>query len=304
MRITWTLTKVRMRLALRNRAFIFFSVAMPLAFLFLYLGLLAPMFARGRVEQMRFYMLPAVLALTVMGSFWGLSIQLVMFREQGVLRRFRLAPVGAAAMLASSVLSNYVLTLPTLVIELLLSHWLFRVPDFGNLWGVFVFATLGTVAFASFGLIVASITSTIQETQVINNAIWFVLLFFSGATFPLVAFPGWLQRASMFLPATHLIVGLQYVMVAAAPTLRVDAEIIALAGGSLMAFFVSWKLFRWEPEERVTRRAKLWAVAVVVPFLLLGAWENAADSRRNELQQIYRSVLQPSIPGSGSPAER
>ena len=108
----WTLTKVRMRLALRNRAFIFFSLVFPLIFLFLFLGL----FARSNVAAVP-YMLASVLALTVMGSFWGLSVQLVTFREQGILRRFRLTPVGAGAMLASSILSNYILTLPTVVIE-------------------------------------------------------------------------------------------------------------------------------------------------------------------------------------------
>ena len=46
-----------------------------------------------------------------MGSFWGLSVQLVMFREQGILRRFRLAPVSAGALLASSIFANYCLGL-------------------------------------------------------------------------------------------------------------------------------------------------------------------------------------------------
>ena len=41
MRHAWTLTKVRMRLALRNRAFLVFSLFVPLLFLFLLLGLLA-----------------------------------------------------------------------------------------------------------------------------------------------------------------------------------------------------------------------------------------------------------------------
>ena len=92
MRNAWTLTKIRMRLALRNRAFIFFSLIFPLIFLFLFLGL----FARSNVAAVP-YMLASVLAITVMGSFWGLSVQLVTFREQGILRRFRVAPVGAGS---------------------------------------------------------------------------------------------------------------------------------------------------------------------------------------------------------------
>ena len=41
------------------------------------------------------YFLGPVIALTVMGSFWGLSAALVMFREQGILRRFHVTPVIA-----------------------------------------------------------------------------------------------------------------------------------------------------------------------------------------------------------------
>ena len=128
----WTLTKIRMRLALRNRAFIFFSLVFPLIFLFLFLGL----FARGNVAAVP-YMLASVLALTVMGSFWGLSVQLVTFREQGILRRFRLTPVGAGAMLASSILSNYFLTLPTVFIEFFLARRVFHMHGLGQPLGRF-----------------------------------------------------------------------------------------------------------------------------------------------------------------------
>jgi ABC-2 type transport system permease protein len=285
MRATWTLTKMRMRLALRNRAFLFFSLLMPIAFLFLY----ASLFAKGDPRVVG-YLFPSVLALTVMGSFWGLSIQLVLFREHGILRRLRLTPVGPGALLASSILSNYILTLPTVVLEFVLVRTVYGVTTFGNLWGVGLFLTLGIVAFAAFGLIVASLTSTVQETQVLNNAIWFLFLFFSGATLPLVFFPEWLQRLSMFLPATHLVVGLQFTLIGAVPVRLLGPEVIALVGGAGLAFALSWKLFRWEPEEKISRSAKAWAAAVAIPFLLLGVWENAVNVRRTELQEIYKSV--------------
>ncbi|MCL6481533.1 MAG: ABC transporter permease [Firmicutes bacterium] len=285
MRTTWTLTKMRMRLALRNRAFLFFSLLMPIAFLFLY----ASLFAKGEPRVVG-YLFPSVLALTVMGSFWGLSIQLVLFREHGILRRFRLTPAGPGALLASSLLSNYILTLPTVVLEFVLVRTVYGVTMFGNLWGVGLFLTLGIVTFAAFGLIVASLTSTIQETQVLNNAIWFLFLFFSGATLPLVFFPEWLQRLSMFLPATHLVVGLQFTLIGALPVRLLGTEVIALVGGGGLAFVLSWKLFRWEPEEKISRSAKAWAAAVAIPFLLLGVWENAVNVRRTELQEIYKSV--------------
>jgi len=52
-----------MRLAMRNRAFLFFSLIMPISFLFIYAGI----FGRGNRQAMP-YLLAEVLALTVMGS--------------------------------------------------------------------------------------------------------------------------------------------------------------------------------------------------------------------------------------------
>ncbi len=293
MRTTWTLTKARMLLALRNRAFLFFSLVMPLAFLFLYLGI----FGRGNPAEATYLMGP-VLGLTVMGSFWGLSVQLVMFREQGILRRFRLAPVGPGAMLASSILSNYILTLPTVILEFLLARWIFHIDRFGNLWGVWAFVTLGTVTFAAFGLIVASVTNTMQETQVINNAIWFVFLFLSGATIPLPVLPAWVQGFAVFLPPTYLITGLQRVLVAGATLWQVRAELIALAAGSALAFFISMQLFRWEPEEKVTGQAKAWAAATIIPFLLLGVWESAQGQLRNDSKAMFESLQKRGAPAN------
>ncbi len=297
MRNVWTLTLVRIRLALRNRAFIFFSVVMPLAFLFLYAFVFA-----GSVPQRVAYMLPAVLALTVMGSFWGLSMQLVIFREQGILRRFRLTPLGPASMLGSSILSNYFLTIPTVLIELAIADWYFRVPSLGNLWGVFVMVSLGMITFSSVGLIVASVTNSMQETQVINNAIWFPLLFLSGATVPFPMLPRWIQGVGLFLPATHLVFGLQIVMLGGDSVLKTWPEIAALAGGTAFAFFVSTKLFRWEPEEKVTRSAKAWAVAAVIPFLLLGAWQNASGYRLAQARAIFQGIQSPEPPQSEQPS--
>ena len=285
---TWALTVSRMRLAMRNRAFLFFSLIMPIAFLFIYAGI----FGGGNRPAVP-YLLAEVLALTVMGSFWGLSVQLVTFREQGILRRFRITPVGASAMLASSLLSNYFLTLPTVVIEFLLSRWVFHMSGWGNLTSVFVLVTLGTISFASLGLIVASVTNTMQETQIINQIIWFVFLFISGATIPFPILPGMVQAFAVFLPATYLVSGLQRAMIDHTGVTDLGAYMASLLGCALIAFLIAAQLFRWDPEAKAPRRAKLWATAAVVPFLLLGGWETVNGNLRSHAMKDLDTIRQP-----------
>jgi ABC-2 type transport system permease protein len=285
---TWALTVTRMRLAMRNRAFFFFSLIMPLAFLFGYAGLFRR-FGPAAVP----YLLAEVLALTVMGSFWGLSVQLVTFREQGILRRFRVTPVGASAMLASSLISNYLLTLPTIAIEFYLSRSVFHMSALGNVLSVFILVTIGTVTFASLGLIVASVTNTMQETQIINQIIWFVFLFISGATIPFPTLPVMVQKVAVFLPATYLVSGLQRAMMDHANLLDLGMYLASLGGCALIAFVISAQLFRWEPESKAPRQAKLWAAAAVVPFLLLGVWESVNGDLRSHAMKNLQSIREP-----------
>jgi len=276
---------MRLRLAMRNRAFFFFSLVMPLIFLFGAVTFLG----KGRKEWVG-YILGAILTTTVMGSFWGLSVQLVTFREQGILRRFRLAPLGAGPMLASSILSNYFLVLLVVVFEILVCRLAFHMQSWGNLWAILLLVTVGSATFSALGLIVASVTNTMQETQMINNLIWMGFLFLSGATIPLAIFPPWLQRVALFIPAQYLATGLESAATRLATPFELLEDVSALLLGLFVAFEVSRQLFRWEPEAKVPRNAKLWVLAALVPFLLFGAWESTTGRRLNRIQQNYQTL--------------
>jgi len=290
---TWALTRVRMRLALRNRTFFFFSLAMPLIFL---CGAIM-IFGKGSPGRVG-YILGAVLTVTVMGSFWGLSVQLVTFREQGILRRFRLAPLGAGPMLASSILSNYFMTLPTVVIEIVICRWVFHMQSWGNLWAILILVTFGSATFSAFGLIVASVTNTMHETQMINNLTWSALLFLSGATIPLAVFPVWIRRVSLFNPATYLATGLESAGSNLVGTSEVATDVVALSIALWVAFEISRRLFRWEPESKVPARAKLWVLVAMIPFLAFGTYENAVGMR---LERVHHNFMQ--LTGRGAPTD-
>ena len=292
-----TLTRMRIELTVRNKMFLFFSVIMPFGFFFLYAGV----FAKGHPVAVR-YLLGPVMALTVMGSFWGLSAALVMFREQGILRRFHVSPVTASDMLASSVVANLILTMPTIIVELCFARFIFHVMHFGNLATALFLVALGTMSFASLGLVVASVTNTMQETQVINQLIWLPLIFLSGATVPLVDLPHMVQRVGLFLPATYLVTELQDAIFWSAAVWNRDV-LIALASLALWAcltFFLSAQLFRWEPESKIPRRAKLLVAATAIPFVLLGIWENHSSRTISKAQAMSESLNAPSKPDDHS----
>ncbi len=278
------LTRMRVQLAFRNKMFFFFVMFMPFTVFFLY----AVVLAKSVPKNVGIYLGPA-LAFNVMGSFWGLSATLVMFREQGILRRFHVAPVTSSDMLASSIVANYVLTLPIILLQLFFARVIFHVPSVGNPITLFLLVSIGILSFGSLGLVIASVTNTMQETQVLNQLLWLPLIFLSGATFPLAYLPRPVQRFGLFLPATYLVNGLQQTIVNSATPWSRYAEILSLACWAVLTFFLSAQLFRWEPEAKTPRRAKLLVAATAIPFLILGIVENRSDRILREARTAFIS---------------
>src|SRR5208282_971926 len=158
--------------------------------------------------------------------------------------RFHVTPVTASDMLASSIVANYLLMAPTVILEFVFARFIFHVASFGDLLSAFLLITAGTISFASLGLVVASVTNTMQETQVINQLLWLPLIFLSGATFPLAYLPAIVKKISLFLPATYLVQGLQAAIFNSLPIWQLGVVVDSLAFWAILTFFLSTQLFR------------------------------------------------------------
>jgi hypothetical protein len=64
-------------------------------------------------------------------------------------------------------------------------------------------------------------------------------------------------------------------------------DFIALSLGLFVAFEISRRLFRWEPEAKAPRSAKLWVLAALVPFLIFGTWEIAMGKQLTRVKQNF-----------------
>jgi hypothetical protein len=129
-----------------------------------------------------------------------------------------------------------------------------------------------------------------QETQVLNQLLWLPLIFLSGATFPLSYLPTVVQHVGVFLPSTYLVTSLQRAVYFSVPISHLLLDVVALSFWAVTTFFVSAQLFRWEPESKIPRKAKLWAAATAIPFLILGAYESRTGRLIAEAQAAYHSV--------------
>lgn len=279
------LTQIRMnlRLTLRNRVALFFSFVFPLIF-FMALGQGA---GGGGGQQI----VNLVLSLGVLGSgLFGVGMRAVQDREQNILRRFKVAPIGPGAILVSGLVTSLVLQLPNMAFIVALAHGMFGAPWPPQPISLLIFVSLGLLAFASIGGIIAALVNSMQEGILLTQLFYFPMLFLSGATIPLTVMPAWLQTVAQFIPMTYFTTGLQPILRGKETLLDNLTSAGALALTAALGTFLAAKLFRWEKEEKLRASAKLWLLAVLGPFFVLGAWQIHAKTNIAKAKVLGREA--------------
>src|SRR6202163_1207200 len=112
---------INLKLTFRDRTVIFFNYLFPLVFFFIFAQLYHAE-QGGAIIQV----LTMVLNIGILGSgFFGAGIRAVQDRESNILLRFKVAPISAAPMLVASLLTGLLNFLPSAVLMILLSHFVY-----------------------------------------------------------------------------------------------------------------------------------------------------------------------------------
>ncbi len=258
----------------RNRAVLVFNYIFPLIFFFVFAGVFKLGAAGGGSPAQ---VLGMVLTLGMLGNgLYGAGMKMVQDREAGILRRYKVAPISPHPLLVASIVSGWAGYLPLVIGLTVLTH--FR---YGMAWPqrpltLLLLVLFGLAAFRALGLIIAAAANNTQESNALIQGLYMPCLLLSGAAIPLSVLPGWAATAGKFLPASYLVTGLRAELEQPAPAGEFLLTAAALLASTGFCLFVAGKLFRWEPDQKIPGRAKLWVFAALIPFLILGAWRMIA----------------------------
>ncbi len=274
------------RLAFRQRVVIFFNYLMPMGFFLI--------FATAFHAEQGGAILQTVTMVSVIGilgnGLFGAGMRAVQERETNILRRYKVAPISPMPLLVASTITGLVVYMPYVAFMFTLAHFKYGMAVPPNLATVFCFIMLGLVAVRSIGLIIASTVNSMQESAIIVQIVYMSMLFLSGSTFPTSMFPDWLLTVTQFIPATHIVTGLQGILMRQETLAANWQSVLALALTASIGLLLCVKLFRWEKEEKMKPAAKLWILAVLVPFVALGAWQTKTRENMTKTKILGREM--------------
>lgn len=173
----------------------------------------------------------------------GIPITMSTYREQGILRRLRATPLQSGSVLWSQV-AVQVLMATLGVILLFITGLVFfdlRIPDATVM--VVPAILLGAFSFFALGFVLAGIMPTARSAQAVGMAIFYPMLFLSGAAMPRFIMPEIVQQVAGVLPLTHVVVLIEDLWLSGTWNLT---SLAVVAGLLVVGLLISRFTFRWE----------------------------------------------------------
>jgi ABC-2 type transport system permease protein len=237
-----------MRLYSRSRELAFFTFLLPMI-LFLLLG-----FAYGdqKIQGVKGsnYLLTGTLGYGVVATaFAGLTIVLVIRREEGILKRLRSTPLPAPIYLLAVLTTTMTAFLVQAVAIIALGMAVFGASFPRHLVSLVVALVLGAAAFAALGVGLTGLVRRAEGASAVVNAIYFPMLFLSGSFFERSTFPGFLRAVADVLPLTYFINLVFAVMNKGDQIWDRPGDVAVLVAWGLIGGALAVRRFRWVPQE-------------------------------------------------------
>jgi len=192
------------------------------------------------------FMVPGILAMSVL--FLGLqgSMPIVEWRENGSLKHLGASPLNRGMIVYSQVTQRMVLSVIQALILITIARFVFDVQMVGNWWLLMGILLLGTLTLISIGFLIVARARTVEGAIPMVMGIQFPMMFLSGIFFPTDMMPDFMEPIMAALPLTYLGDAFRQIMVDATPMYPMWVDAAVLGGWLVVSMVLAVRLFRWE----------------------------------------------------------
>lgn len=238
----------------RNPASVFFSVGLPLVFLFL----LGAVFGGGDDTDSTYglsadqYLVPAIMTLGIVSvAFMNVAMTVTYQRERGILKRMRGTPLPTGIFIAARACVAVLNALLIAFVILAAGKLAYGIDiDLARIVGTVVITVIGAVAFCAMGFALTVVIPNEDAAPAVTNMIALPLYFVSGVFGQVDQLPTLLADVGRVFPISHLAACLFELFSphADGPFSFAAKDIgVVLAWGVGALVVAAWK-FRWEPQ--------------------------------------------------------
>jgi len=181
-------------------------------------------------------------------AFFTHANALVIAREDGVLRRWRAAPIPPWAYFAARLIATIIVTVISGIVLILVAMSMTGLHLTGHaVIGLIADVVLGALALAAAGIALTPLIPSAQAAQPVLMLTYIPLIILSGSFGPLTQLPHWLTTTMTYLPAQPVIDAVSRVMEHGSGALMSAHDLAVLAAWAVGGLLISMRFFPWDP---------------------------------------------------------
>jgi ABC-2 type transport system permease protein len=193
------------------------------------------------------YLIPGLVGFSVLTSpMFALVNISSQYKRDKIFKQLSLTPLTKTEWLISKITWYVFLTLVSFVLMTVTGTLLFG-AHVTYAPGIIPFLLLGPFLFVSLGMLVGTVSKSVESAAVVGNLITFPMMFLSGTFFPVDTMPAYLQTLAHVLPLFYVIDGLNNVMLYGNYTGAIT-DVGVLVVLSLVVFFLAVRFFKWRED--------------------------------------------------------
>ncbi len=168
------------------------------------------------------------------------------YKKSKLFKQLSLTPLTKTEWLTSKMLWYTFLSILSFLLMTTVGTYLFGANISVSIL-ILPFLVLGPLFFVSLGMLVGTVSKSVESAAVVGNLITFPMMFLSGTFFPVSQMPAYLQNVAHVLPLFYVIDGLNQVMVYnnLGPMLT---DVLVLLVASAIVFVLAVSLFKWRED--------------------------------------------------------
>jgi len=168
------------------------------------------------------------------------------YKKTKLFKQFSLTPLSKSEWLISKILWYIFLGFISFVMMVLAGDYLFGASVTISVW-IIPFLILGPMFFASLGMLVGTVSKSVESASVAGNVITFPMMFLSGTFFPIAIMPAYLQAIAHIFPLFYVIQGLNAVMIYG-NFAQAAVDLLVVAALAIGMLLVAARVFKWRED--------------------------------------------------------
>ncbi len=192
------------------------------------------------------FVLPGILALTLMQLGLFSSLRIVNLRTQKTLKSLSTTPMPRTTFLAGEITIRLILSLVQGIIIVLVGHYVFNLTVSSSWIAIIGWIILGISCFIALGYMLTTFVKTPESGNALMQVVQFPMMFLAGIFVPQEMMPEFMRPVVHFMPLAYLADALRSSLTGITSIYGTFVNVLVLTGILIVSLVVTMVRFSWE----------------------------------------------------------